>query len=79
MKGVKGEIDQRPRRFYRQASAEQTTDGWAVRLDGRTILTPLRRELIAPCGDLSRLCPPGGWSCPTMISVSVRAAPACSR
>ncbi len=54
MKGVKGEIDQRPRRFYRQASAEQTTDGFAVRLDGRTILTPLRRELIAPCGDLAR-------------------------
>lgn len=54
MKGVKGEIDQRPRRFYAQASAERLETGWAVRLDGRTILTPQRRELMAPNGDLAR-------------------------
>jgi chaperone required for assembly of F1-ATPase len=53
MKGVKGEIDQRPRRFYSSVGAEPSAGGWSVRLDGRPILTPERRELILPSQPLA--------------------------
>src|ERR1700675_4942734 len=37
-----------PRRFYAQATALATADGYIVRLDDRPVRTPARRDLAAP-------------------------------
>ncbi|MBI1361407.1 MAG: ATPase [Alphaproteobacteria bacterium] len=45
---MKGEIDQRPKRFYQQADVAPANDGWAVALDGKPLRTPAKRGLILP-------------------------------
>jgi chaperone required for assembly of F1-ATPase len=47
-KGVKGEIDQRPKRFYHDVSIEPVANGWQVLLDGRMLRTPERKPLTLP-------------------------------
>lgn len=44
-KGVKGEIDQRPKRFYELVSVARTGEAWSVLLDGRPLRTPEKRPL----------------------------------
>jgi len=53
VKGIKGEIDQRPRRFYREASARPEGDGWQIELDGKPLRTPAKAGLIAPTRKLA--------------------------
>ncbi len=53
VKGVKGEIDQRPKRFYEQVSIVRGSDGWAVMLDGRPLRTPEKRMLAFPAETLA--------------------------
>ena len=45
----------RPRRFYGQAVAGRTDEGWAVLLDGRTVRTPTGARLILPTEALAGL------------------------
>ncbi len=54
MKGLKGEIDQRPRRFYGAASVEPGGGGWVVTLDGRPLRTPEKRALALPTQQLAQ-------------------------
>lgn len=52
-KGVKGEIDQRPRRFYVEVSVARGEAGWAVMLDGRALRTPEKKLLAFPAEALA--------------------------
>ncbi len=45
--------DWAPKRFWKDATAERTDDGWAVLLDGRTVRTPARSVLHLPTKDLA--------------------------
>jgi len=47
-RGVKGEIDQRPRRFYSEVASDESEDGWVVLLDGRALRSPAGRRLVLP-------------------------------
>jgi chaperone required for assembly of F1-ATPase len=40
-------------RFYAEASVRETTDGFAVQLDGKEVRTPARRALMAPVRPLA--------------------------
>ena len=44
----------KPKRFYKEAAAEQMPGGWTVALDGRTIKTPARVALCVPSQRLAR-------------------------
>lgn len=48
VKGVKGEIDQRPRRFYKEVAVADDGGGWRVTLDGRALKTPAGNPLALP-------------------------------
>ena len=53
MVSPKGEIDQRPRRFYTDVSIALEPSaiqpgGWGVKLDGRPLRTPEKHLLVAP-------------------------------
>lgn len=54
-KGVKGEIDQRPKRFYATVEVVAGEGGWVVTLDGRALRTPGGRRLVLPTEALARL------------------------
>jgi chaperone required for assembly of F1-ATPase len=43
-----------PKRFYKNAAVEQTSGGWTVELDGRSIKTPARVALTLPSQRLAR-------------------------
>jgi chaperone required for assembly of F1-ATPase len=47
-KGVKGEIDQRPKRFYTLVEHARGDEGWVVTLDGRALRTPGGHRLNLP-------------------------------
>lgn len=47
-KGVKGEIDQRPKRFYTDVAVVSDGDAWRVTLDGRALRTPNGAALALP-------------------------------
>lgn len=47
-KGVKGEIDQRPKRFYQDVAHARGEEGWVVTLDGRALRTPGGNRLQLP-------------------------------
>lgn len=47
-KGVKGEIDQRPKRFYKDVAVVDDGGGWRVTLDGRALKTPAGNPLSLP-------------------------------
>lgn len=54
-RGVKGEIDQRPKRFYTQVDVARDDDGWVVTLDGRALRTPAGKRLHLPVEALANL------------------------
>jgi chaperone required for assembly of F1-ATPase len=47
-RGVKGEIDQRPKRFYTTVAVEAADASWTVTLDGRALRTPSGQRLLLP-------------------------------
>lgn len=53
VKGLKGEIDQRPRRFYKEAGVQPADGGWQVELDGKPLRTPAKAGLIVPARKLA--------------------------
>jgi chaperone required for assembly of F1-ATPase len=64
----------RPRRFYAEASIEQTRDGFALRLDGRTPRSPGARGLVFPTAALADLVA-GEWRAQAVV-VDYRSMPA---
>jgi chaperone required for assembly of F1-ATPase len=52
-KGVKGEIDQRPKRFYTDVSIAPVQPGWTVLLDGRALRSQAGRPFILPTQQLA--------------------------
>lgn len=54
-RGVKGEIDQRPKRFYTKADLRAVEGGLGVFLDGRLLRTPAGKALTLPTEALARL------------------------
>lgn len=54
-KGVKGEIDQRPKRFYERVEVAAGDGGWVVTLDGRALRSPGGKRLVLPTEALARL------------------------
>lgn len=52
-KGVKGEIDQRPRRFYTEVSIAADGDAWRILLDARALRTPGGKSLALPTEQLA--------------------------
>jgi chaperone required for assembly of F1-ATPase len=54
-RGVKGEIDQRPKRFYKQVEHAHGDEGWVVTLDGRALRTPGGNRLSLPNEALAAL------------------------
>ncbi len=54
-KGVKGEIDQRPKRFYAAVEIATGDEGWVVTLDGRALRTPGGKRLHLPTEKLAQL------------------------
>ena len=53
MSKAKAENRPLPKRFYPEASAAPSGEGWAIFLDGRPVKTPARRVLAAPCEQLA--------------------------
>lgn len=54
LKGLKGEIDQRPKRFYREAAVGGAKGAWTVLLDDRVLKTPEKATLTLPSETLAR-------------------------
>ncbi len=54
-KGVKGEIDQRPRRFYTEVAVVHGEAGWGVTLDGKSLRTPAAKPLALPTETLAEV------------------------
>ena len=59
-KGVKGEIDQRPRRFYTDVTVVADSPDWRITLDGRALRTPSGKPLAIPSEALANLIA-GEW------------------
>jgi chaperone required for assembly of F1-ATPase len=59
-RGVKGEIDQRPLRFYTDVATAEAEGGWVVKLDGRLLRTPGGLPLAAPTQALAEVVA-GEW------------------
>jgi chaperone required for assembly of F1-ATPase len=51
----KGEIDNRPKRFYREAAAIGQSDHWAIHLDGKPLRTPEKKLLVLPTEALANV------------------------
>ena len=54
-KGVKGEIDQRPKRFYEAVEVVAAEGGWVVTLDGRALRSPGGKRLVLSAQGLAQL------------------------
>jgi chaperone required for assembly of F1-ATPase len=54
MAQVKGELERRPRRFYKHAEARPSEGGWGVFLDGKTLRTPAKKLFGLPTEPLAR-------------------------
>ncbi|HOY79886.1 MAG TPA: ATP12 family protein [Hyphomonadaceae bacterium] len=54
-KGVKGEIDQRPKRFYKDVGVVADGDVWRVTLDGKALRTPNGNALVLPTDALAQV------------------------
>lgn len=63
-KGVKGEIDQRPRRFYADVSivgeGAPPRGQWSIQLDGKPLRTPEKKLLVLPTEALAKVVA-GEW------------------
>lgn len=54
-KGVKGEIDNRHKRFYSDVKVAGQDDHWAIHLDGKPLRTPEKRQLVLPTKALAEV------------------------
>lgn len=54
-KGVKGEIDQRPKRFYTRVDVSPADGGFEVTLDGKSLRTPEKKLCVYPTEALARV------------------------
>ena len=54
-RGVKGEIDQRPKRFYKDVAVASDGDMWRVALDGKALRTPNGHPLSLPTEALANV------------------------
>lgn len=54
LKGLKGEIDQRPKRFYREVAVGGAEGAWTVLLDEMVLKTPEKATLALPSEALAR-------------------------
>lgn len=54
LKGLKGEIDQRPKRFYRKVDVGGVEGAWTVLLDDKALKTPAKAALALPGEALAR-------------------------
>lgn len=54
-KGVKGEIDQRPKRFYTDVAVVQDGPDWRITIDNRALRTPSGKPLAVPSEALANL------------------------
>ena len=54
-RGVKGEIDQRPKRFYSDVSVMRDGDAWRVALDSKALRTPNGHPLALPTEALAKV------------------------
>ena len=54
-KGVKGEIDQRPKRFYTDVAIVADEPDWRITLDGRAMRTPSGKPLAVPSQAIANL------------------------
>ena len=54
-RGVKGEIDQRPKRFYKDVAVASDDDAWRVTLDGKALRTPNGNPLSLPTEALAQV------------------------
>lgn len=54
LKGLKGEIDQRPKRFYRTVSVAGDAGAWTVLLDSKKLKTPEKVDLVLPGEAMAR-------------------------
>lgn len=52
---IKGEIDQRPKRFYHDVSVTPAAGGCSVSLDGRGLRTPLKHSMTLPTEALANV------------------------
>lgn len=48
MASPKGEIDNRPKRFYSEVAVVGQADSWSVRLDGKPLRTPEKKTMVLP-------------------------------
>jgi chaperone required for assembly of F1-ATPase len=54
-KGVKGEIDQHPRRFYADVSVVGEGGNWGIQLDGKPLRTPEKKLFVLPTEALANV------------------------
>jgi chaperone required for assembly of F1-ATPase len=50
----KGELERRPRRFYKVAAVVPAEGGWGVQLDGKPLRTPEKKMFVLPAEPLAR-------------------------
>lgn len=55
MNHVKGEADQRPKRFYSRVDVARAEDKWTVALDGKLLRTPEKHALALPAEELAHV------------------------
>ncbi len=55
MVSPKGEIDNRPKRFYREVTVVGQDDHWSIRLDGKPLRTPEKKLLVLPTEALAKV------------------------
>jgi chaperone required for assembly of F1-ATPase len=55
MASPKGEIDNRPKRFYSEVKVAGQDDHWAIHLDGKALRTPEKRQLVLPTKALAEV------------------------
>jgi chaperone required for assembly of F1-ATPase len=55
MVSPKGEIDNRPKRFYSEVSVVGEGDSWSVRLDGKPLRTPGNKTMVLPTEALANV------------------------
>ncbi len=55
MVSPKGEIDNRPKRFYREVAVVGQDDHWSIQLDGKPLRTPEKKLLVLPTEKLANV------------------------
>jgi len=55
MVSPKGEIDNRPKRFYTDVTVVGQGDSWSIRLDGKPLRTPEKKALVLPTEALANV------------------------